>query len=166
MDASITGKRTRTEQCQRNAQVKSEQKRQVTLEALALLQQEHQPVTKAAVAKRAGVSAVFLRSHPDLVQAIEEAGQRHLHTPSTSSQDRAKDQVIAALRRRLNEMKQALGQKDVELHHKQREIDQLYGKLAAGSTLTDPELRSALSTALQRLAVQEEHLATLERTEQ
>jgi hypothetical protein len=91
MDASTTGKRTRTEQCQRNAQAKSEQKRRTTFEALMLLQQEGKPVTKAAVAKRAGVSVVFLRSHPDLVQAIEEAEQGRLHTPTTPSPDRTKD---------------------------------------------------------------------------
>ncbi|GHO86060.1 hypothetical protein [Dictyobacter formicarum] len=154
MDASTTTKRTRTEQCKHNAQAKSEQKRQATLEALALLKQEHKPVTKAAVAKRAGVSVVFLRSHPDLMQAIEEAEQTRLHTPTALSPDRAKEQVIAALRRRLDEMKQALLKKDVELRQKQREIDLLYGKLAAGSQLTDPELRSALVEALTRLAAQ------------
>ena len=69
MDASTTQKRTRAEQCKHNAQAKSEQKRRTAFEALGLLQQEGKPVTKAAVAKRAGVSVVFLRSHPDL--AIE-----------------------------------------------------------------------------------------------
>jgi tRNA U34 5-carboxymethylaminomethyl modifying GTPase MnmE/TrmE len=166
MDASTTGKRTRTEQCQRNAQAKSERKRQTAFEALALLQQEGKVVTKAAIAKRAGVSVVFLRTHPDLVQAIEEAEQTRLRTPPPSSPDRTKDQVIAALRRRLDEMKHALGKKDAELCQKQREIDRLYGKLAAGSVQTDPELRSALVAALERLMVLEEHLATIEGREQ
>jgi tRNA U34 5-carboxymethylaminomethyl modifying GTPase MnmE/TrmE len=162
MDASTTGTRTRTEQCKHNAQAKSEQKRQTAFEALTLLQREGKPVTKAAVAKRAGVSVVFLRSHPDLVQAIEEAEQTRLHTPTTSSPDRTKDQVIAALRRRLDEMKHTLGKKDAELRQKQREIDLLYGKLAAGSQLADPELRFALTTALKRLADQEELLTVIE----
>jgi hypothetical protein len=151
MDASTTVKRTRSEQCQRNAQAKSEHKRRTTFEALALLQQEGKSVTKAAVAKRAGVSVVFLRSHPDLVQAVEEAEQTRLHTPTASSPDRTKDQVIAALRRRLDEMKQVLGKKDAELRQKQREIGQLYGKLAASSPLTDLELRHALTEAYERL---------------
>jgi hypothetical protein len=163
MDASTTAKRTRTEQCQHNAQTKSERKRQTAFEALTLLQREGKAVTKAAIAKRAGVSVVFLRSHPDLVQAIEEAEQRRLHTPTSSSPDRAKDQVIAALRRRLDEMKQAIGKKDAQIRQKQREIDQLYGKLAVGSVLTDPELRSALVSAPQRLAAQEEDLAAISR---
>jgi tRNA U34 5-carboxymethylaminomethyl modifying GTPase MnmE/TrmE len=158
MDASTTAKRTRTEQCQRNAQAKSERKRQAAFEALVLLLQEGKSVTKAAIAKRAAVSVVFLRSHPDLVQAIEEAEQRRLHDPTLSSLDRAKDQVIAALRRRLDEMKQSLEKKDAELRQKQREIDKLYGKLAAGSQLTDPELRTALVTTLERLAAGAEHL--------
>jgi hypothetical protein len=166
MDASTTGKRTRIEQCKHNAQAKSEQKRRMAFEALTLLQREAKPVTKAAVAKRAGVTVVFLRSHPDLVQAIEEAEQTRLHTPTASSPDRTKDQVIAALRRRLDEMKQTIGKKDVELRQKQREIDQLYGKLAAGSQLADPELRCALTTALKRLAEQEEHLTAIEEREQ
>lgn len=136
-DFTTTVKRTRTEQCQYNAQTKSQQKQRVAFEALALLQQEGKPVTKVAVAKRAGVSVVFLRSHPELVQAIEEAEQRRVRLPTMPSQDRTKDQVIAALRRRLDEMKQALAKKDAEIRQKQREIDRLYGKLASGSRLTD-----------------------------
>jgi hypothetical protein len=159
-DSTTTVKRTRTEQCQYNAQTKSQQKQRVAFDALALLQQEGKLVTKAAVAKRAGVSVVFLRSHPELVQAIEEAEQKRVRIPTMPSQDRTKDQVIAALRRRLDEMKQALGKKDVELRQKQREIDQLYGKLAAGSMLAEPELRSALATALERLALCEEREVT------
>ena len=151
MDVSTTAKRTRAEQCQRNAQAKSEQKRRAALEALTLLHQEHMPITKTAVAKRAGVSVVFLRSHPDLQQAIEDAEQRRLRTPSPSPPDRAKDQIIAALRRRLDEMKQALGKKDSELRQKQREIDRLYGKLAKASPLPDHELRCALTEADERL---------------
>ena len=75
--------------------------------------------------------------------------------PPESSADKAKDQVIAALCRRLDEMKQQLSAKDRELHRKQREIDQLYGKLAAASPLTDAELRIAFTDALSRLTQQE-----------
>ena len=63
--------------------------------------------------------------------------------------------MIAALRRRLDEMKQQLSAKDRELRGKQREIDQLYGKLAAASPLTDAELRVAFADALNRLAQQD-----------
>jgi len=55
-----------------------------------------------------------------------------------------------------DEMKHVLGKKDAELRQKQREIDRLYGKLAAGSRLADPELRSTLTAALERLAALEE----------
>lgn len=155
MDASTTGKRTRTEQCKHNAQAKSEQKRRTAFAALGLLQQEGKSVTKAAVAKRAGVSVVFLRSHHDLIQAIEEAEQKRLHDPSTPLPDRTKDQVIAALRRRLEEMKQTVAAKDTELRQKQHEIDQLYGKLAAGSKLSEPELSQKLQEALARVMASE-----------
>jgi hypothetical protein len=154
MDVSTTAKRTRTEQCKRNAQAKSEYKRQAAHTAIRLLQQEGRPVTKAAVAKRASVSVVFLRSHQDLVQAIEESEQQRLHTPPSSSRDQTKDQIIAALRRRLDEMKQMVATKDAELRQKQREIDQLYGKLAAGSKLSEPELSQKLQEVLSRLAVE------------
>jgi hypothetical protein len=63
--------------------------------------------------------------------------------------------VIAALRRRLDEMKQQLAAKDQELRGKQREIDRLYGKLALGSPLTDAEMRRAFAETLDRLAQQE-----------
>jgi len=152
MDASTTAKHTRSEQCRKNAQAKSEQKRQATFAAIRDLQHEKHPMTRSAVARRAGVSVVFLRSHPDLLQALEEAEQQHRLAPSVGAADKAKDQVIAALRRRLDEMKQQLAAKDQEMRGKQREIDRLYGKLAAASPMTDAELRSALAEALGRLA--------------
>jgi hypothetical protein len=142
------------EQCRKNAQAKSEQKRQATFAAIRELQQGKHPITRSAVARRAGVSVVFLRSHPDLLQALEEAEQRYRLAPPESSADKAKDQVIAALRRRLDEMKQQLTAKDQALRGKQREMDLLYGKLASASPLTDAELRRALAEALQRLAAQ------------
>src|SRR5437016_14421903 len=100
MDASTPAKLTRVEQCKANAKKRSEQKRQATLTALAQLQREKRTITKAAVARQAGVSLVFLRSHPDLVQAIEEAARTRsaLASPVRPSSS-AKDQVIAALRR-------------------------------------------------------------------
>jgi len=154
MDVSTTAKHTRSEQCRKNAQAKSEQKRQAAFKAIRDLQHEKHPVTKSAVARRAGVSVVFLRSHPDLLQALSEAEQRHRLTPSVDTADKAKDQVIAALRRRLDELKQQLIAKDQELRGKQREIDLLYGKLAAASPLTDEELRRTLAAALDRLTQQ------------
>jgi hypothetical protein len=153
MGASTTANRTRTEQCRINAQVKSEKKRQAAFDALSRLKLEQRAITKAAVARRAGVSVVFLRNHPDLIQAIEEAEYIMLTSPPPMARaDKAKDQVIAALRRRLDEMKQTIAAKDTELREKQRELDRLYGKLAAASPLTDPELRRALTEALERLA--------------
>jgi hypothetical protein len=131
MDASTRTAQTRAEQCRKNARAKSEQKRQAALQAIHDLQQERQAVSRTALARRAGVSVVFLRSHPDLLQALLEAEQRSRHLPREESTDRAKDQVIAALRRRLDEMKQQLAARDQEVRGKQREIDQLYGKLAA-----------------------------------
>src|SRR6266581_7765230 len=155
MGASTTAKLTRSDQCRKNAQAKSEQKRQAALAAIQELRQEQRPVTRSAVARRAGVSVVFLRSHPDLLQALEEAEQQHRLAPSMGTADKAKDQVIAALRRRLDEMKQQLAAKDQELRGKQREIDRLYGKLAVGSPLTDAEMRRAFAETLDRLAQQE-----------
>ncbi len=157
MDASTTAKQTRTEQCRKNARAKSERKRQMTFAAIRELQQEKHPVTRSAVARRAGVSVVFLRTHPDVLQAIEDAGQQHRLTLPESAPDKGKDQVIAALHRRLDELKQTVATKDAELRQKQREIDLLYGKLAAGSQLSDEELRQRLQDALKRLALAQEH---------
>ncbi len=160
MDASTTAKRTRVQQCHLNAQARSQQKRRAAFDALAALLQEQRTITKAAVARRAGVSLVFLRSHADLVQAIEEAQRmRPAATPADFALDQAKDQVIAALRRRLDDLKQQLAIKEAQLRERQRIIDQLYGKLAAASPLTDAELRRALTDAVERLARQELHLA-------
>jgi len=49
-------------------------------------------------------------------------------------------------------MKQTIAARDTELREKQRELDHLYGKLAAASPLSDPDLRHALTEALERLA--------------
>lgn len=166
MDAPTTARQTRSEQCRKNAQAKSEQKRQAAWQAIQELQQEHHVVTRTAVARRAGVSVVFLRSHPDLLQVISDAEQRPQRIPPEQSPDRAKDQVIAALRRRLEEMKQAIRKKDTELRQKQREIGLLYGKLAGRSELTDPELRVALVSANTRLVAMEEQLTAIEGKEQ
>jgi hypothetical protein len=165
MGASTT-QQTRTEQCRKNAQAKSEQKRLATFAAIQDLKHEKLPVTRSAVARRAGVSVVFLRSHPDLLAAIAEAEQQHRLTLEDRTTNRAFDVMIAALRRRLDEQKQALAEKDAQLRQKQREIDRLYGKLAAGSVLTDPDLRCALAAALERLAAHEEHLADIEGKDQ
>src|SRR6266704_320010 len=98
MDASTTTKRTRTEQCKINAQARSDKKRQAAFDALSRLKREQRPITKAAVARRAGVSVVFLRAHPDLVQAIEEAEYALLASPPPRDRaDKSKDQVIDAL---------------------------------------------------------------------
>lgn len=153
MDASTTAKRTRIEQCKINAQARSDKKRQAAFDALSRLQFEHRAITKAAVARRAGVSVVFLRNHPDLVQAIEEAEYALLTSPPPMARaDKVKEQVIVALRRRLDEMKQTIVARDVELREKQREIDRLYGKLAAASPLTDAEMRRAFVETLDRPA--------------
>jgi predicted ArsR family transcriptional regulator len=154
MAESTTPKRSRADQCRYNAQEKSEKKRQATFTAVLALQKEGRPITKAAVAKRAGVSTVFLRTHPDLLQAIEQAeSRRPMQHKGGTPTDTGKDQVIAALRRRVDELKQALEAKERHLRDKQRELDRLYGKLAAGSPLTDAELRQQLTDALQRLDV-------------
>jgi hypothetical protein len=129
MDTSTTLKRSRAEQCKINAHTKSEKKRQAAFDALSAFQRERRPITKAAVARRAGVSVVFLRKHPDLVQAIEDAERTRPVSPPINTDDgAAKDQVIAA--------KHQLAAKDLELRQKQREIDRLHGKLAAASPLT------------------------------
>lgn len=145
MVASTTPTSLRVEQCRKNAHDKSERKRQAAFEALATLQREKQPITKALVARRAGVSVVFLRSHPDLLQAIGEAERKHpLAASHPTPNETAKDQVIAALRRRLDEMKHQLAAKDAIIRQKQQEIDRLYGKLAAGSQLGNALLQQKL----------------------
>jgi hypothetical protein len=60
-------------------------------------------------------------------------------------------------------MKQTIGKKEAELRQKQRAIDRIYGKLAAGSLLTDPELGGALTEAFARIVALEEQSASRER---
>jgi hypothetical protein len=111
------------------------------------------------VAREAAVSVVFLRHHPDLVHAIAASQGEPAQKPQRAAAQAATEQVLAAYRRRMDEMKRQLAAKDVQLHQKQRELDRLYGKLAAASRLTQAELSQALSDALQRIATLEEQLA-------
>jgi 7-keto-8-aminopelargonate synthetase-like enzyme len=74
MVESTTLQASREQQCRRNAQRKSERKRQAVLEAITALQQANLPVTKTTVVKQAQVSYPFLAKHADLLQAIEARG--------------------------------------------------------------------------------------------
>jgi len=74
--------------------------------------------------------------------AYFKAVQRRFDRETSPSQDRTKDQVIAASRRRLDEIKYKLKEKGAELRQKQREIDTLYGKLVTGNQLADSEFIS------------------------
>ncbi len=152
MDGSTTQNLPRSERCRKNAQDKSARKRQAAFAALAALQREGRPITKTAVARRAGTSVVFLRAHPDLRLAIEEADRTRTDPPPAPS-EQTKDHLVAALRRRLDTLKQTLEAREATLRDKQREIDQLSGKLATGSPLTDAELRHQIRDALTRLAL-------------
>jgi nitrate/nitrite-specific signal transduction histidine kinase len=137
--------------------MKSERKRQAVIEAISTLQQQGVPVTKGSVAKQAHVSYPFLSKHADLLQAIEQAGgAESVGRLSSAVNNQGKDLVIAALQRRLDALKQQVQEKDAELRRKQREIDQLYGKLASRSVMTNAELRAKLAEALQRLQVSED----------
>ena len=95
---------------------------------------------------------VFLRAHTDLRLAIEDAERTRTDVPPPPT-EQTKDHLVAALRRRLDTLKQTLQAREATLRDKQREIDRLYGKLAAGSPLTDAELRQQLHDALTRLAL-------------
>ena len=80
------------------------------------------------------MSLVFLRSHPDLLQRIDESeAGRPAAPPTQGPGEAAKDQVIAALRRRLAAQQQHLAAKDALIREQQREIARLYGKLASSA---------------------------------
>lgn len=140
-----------------NAQIKSERKRQAVLDAIVDLQAQGIPITKAAVLKQANVSYPFLAKHADLGQAIAEAEQAGWETRlAQASASRGKDVAISALQRQVERLKQQVQEKEAEIRCRQREIDQLYGKLASRSELTDPQLRAKLAEALQRLQAHED----------
>ncbi len=94
--------------------------------------------------------------------AQEPAGEVRQMTEQTQrtvpAGDAQTDHVVAAYRRRLDEMKRQLAAKEAQLHQKQRELDRLYGKLAAGSRLTQAELSQALVDDLHRVTLLEEQL--------
>lgn len=131
MANSTTLKDLKAEQCRQNAQAKSARKRQDVLEAISFLQKQNVPVTKKAVADKANVCYPFLKKHADLLEAIEAAEKvDREHRLSLSVEKAGKNQVISALKRRLDKLQQQVHEKDAEIRRQQKEIEQLYGKLA------------------------------------
>jgi len=158
MDVSTSPKLSRGDQCRKIACLKSDRKRQAAFRAIAQLADATpgHPITQAAVARRAGVSTVFIRSHPDVVQAIEEAEKaRTAGLVPVDPDTTARDVILGSLRRRIDALAQELDAKNAIIRQKQREIDTLYGKLAAKSTLADPDLRRLYQEALARVRVLE-----------
>jgi hypothetical protein len=94
---------------------------------------------------------VFIRSHPDVVQAIDEAEKaRTAGLVRVDPDTTARDVLLGSLRRRIDALARELDAKNATIRQKQREIDALYGKLAAKSTLADPDLRQLYQEALAR----------------
>jgi len=166
MAASITNKLSRTEQCRKNAQSKSEAKRNAFLESLTLQAKEGKSLAKASVCKRAGVTTPFLRAHPDLLQALEEAqtarraGQAGHH--GSCSTDRSKEHIIEALRRQLHSKQVVINAKDAEIREKDREIRTLLGKLASSSPPSSGDLQRQLDEAVKRAERAEAKVEDLE----
>ena len=103
------------------------------------------------------MSYPFLARHHDLLQAIDaaarhEGARKQVVTPNAQG----KDIAIAAMQRQMEKLKQQVKEKDAEIRCKQREIDQLYGKLASRSELTDAEIRCKLAEVLKQLHAHED----------
>lgn len=94
---------------------------------------------------------MFIRSHPDVIQAINEAEKaRTVGLVPVDPDTTARDVLLGSLRRRIDVLSRELDAKNAIIRQKQREIDALYGKLAARSTLADPDLRQLYEEALAR----------------
>jgi len=153
MDVSTSPKLSRGDQCRKIARLKSDRKRQAAFRAIAQLADATpgHPITQAAVARRAEVSTVFIRSHPAVVQAIDEAEKaRTAGLVRVDPDTTARDVLLGSLRRRIDALARELDAKNATIRQKQREIDALYGTLAAKSTLADPDLRRLYQEALAR----------------
>jgi hypothetical protein len=152
MAESTTLMDVKVNQCRQNALLKSQRKRQAVFDAIAVLQQQGIPITKRAITKQANVSYPFLAKHVDLLQAIEDAsGSQELRSLENVPESRSTDIALAAMKRQMEILKQQVKEKDAEIRRKQGEIDQLYGKLASRSELTDAEIRRKLAEALNQL---------------
>jgi hypothetical protein len=85
---------------------------------------------------------VFIRSHPDVIQAIDEAEKaRTAGLVPVDPDTTARDVLLGSLRRRIDALSREVDAKNATIRQKQREIDALYGKLAARSTRADPDRR-------------------------
>jgi hypothetical protein len=164
--ASTTNKLSRIEQCQKNAQEKSDKKRQAFTEALASMVQQGLPLVKAQVCKCAGVSAPFLRAHPDLAQLLEDAQRKRLASKEQVAADasavRSKERIIEALKRQLDAKQTVIDAKEAALREKDRTIEVLFGKLAASAPLSDSDLRNHLQDQTRRAERAEARVKDLE----
>lgn len=167
MGASTTPRLSKEERCRQNAMSKSEAKRKAFLEALALMLKEGKPLVKAQVCKRADVTPPFLRKHPDLQQALEDAQKKRLTSKdmveAAASADKGKDHVIEALKRQLDAKQAVINAKEATLREKDRTVSVLLGKLAANSPLFDSDLHKLLAAQTQRAERAEARVTDLER---
>lgn len=88
-------------------------------------------ISRNRVAKRAGVSLPFLRSHPDLLQVIDEAGAgQRAAAPLPPLDEMTKDHRIASLQRRLEGKDIIIAKRDEEIRRLKEDNAILYGRLA------------------------------------
>jgi hypothetical protein len=167
MDASTTPKLSKEDRCRENARSKSEVKRQAFLEALALMVREGQPLAKAQVCRRAGVTPPFVGKHPDLQQALADAQSRHQTSreaaKAASSANRSKDRLVEALRRQLDAKQTVINAKEADLRDKDRTISVLLGKLAANHPLSDSDLHRQFLAQTKRAERAEARVKDLEK---
>lgn len=156
MAESTTRKESKADQCRQNALNKSQQKRQAVLDTISDLQRRNIPITKKSVTEHANVSYPFLSKHIDLLQAIHDAATSDKERSLINASNKpGKNFAISVLQRQVEQLKQQVKEKEAENRGKQREIDQLYGKLASRSELTDAEIRRKLAEVLDRLQAYE-----------
>lgn len=105
-------------------QRRQERKRAAVDDALRSMLRRNEPVSVAAVAKKAGVSRNFLYSHEELLRRVGEAGSSRMAQPS------ARPSSEASLRNRLANALDALREANAENKRLQAQIERLTGELA------------------------------------
>ena len=107
-----------------NAAAKAQRTRQLAERAIRELRKAGQPVTFAAVARRAGVSRTYLHQHPDLSARIRALSSTGAQRPAPAEgAESGESGIVALLRARLRTQEAAHREKSAALSARITELE-------------------------------------------
>lgn len=104
---------------------------QATKDALKRLRKTNQPITIAAVAREAGVSAHYLHQHPDfgpLIRQLRTTSTPGVRRPITTPDDQSG--IVAVLKTRIEHTRTENQQLTARIHQLEQDLETARGEIA------------------------------------